>query len=368
MNKEILKEIQQVIKTNKLSGFRGDLGLTEGGPYVQRLEQAFVDYFKVKHAIAFNSATAALHSVVPGNTIVSPFSFVSSASCVLPHIPIFADINPMTYCVSVDSILSKFRLDADIRAIMPVHLFGGAAEMLNIKCIAEDFKIMVIEDAAQAIGSRYYGKYLGTFGDCGVFSFNQSKQISCGEGGMLITNNDEIAYKAKLKRNHGEVLDPDARIPGYNYRMTEIESIIAYHRFLELDKIKSERQKMVLYFKSLLDQIPGIYPQWINPDVDYNWYVYSFTSDFNNHVIAEAMTQRGIPLRGGYITQPLNTLPIFEYQPCINCEAIWHDKIVVTDVISKNITAIDYFVDTLELVIQELKHGKTNIGTKEKAA
>ncbi len=350
METEIIKEISEVLDSNKLSLFRGDKGLTEGGPKVQRLEQAFRDYFHIKHAIAFNSATAGLHAACVAvrpkynQFSVTPFSFTSSVSCVrqVGGIPFFLDIDPKTYCMNVRNIRVGL-----FTVLIPVHLFGGCADMGSI-----DIGLWpVIEDAAQAIGSKYKGKFAGTMGDCGVFSFNQSKPISCGEGGMMITNNDDIAYKAKLVRNHGEVLDPDAGIIGYNYRMTEIEAIIAYHRFLKLDEQIAQRQKNVEYFRERIGNIPGVKPMWINPDVDYSWYVYAFEVE-NNKRVAFRMTEEGVTLRHGYITQPLN---IAYGQSCPICEDIWANKIVVTDVIGKSQRGIDIFISTLDRVMSSQK-------------
>jgi perosamine synthetase len=311
---------------------------------VCRLEDAFRKYFNIKHAIAFNSATAALHAACAAfdvrshNVSVTPFSFTSSVSCVrhAGGLPEFIDIDPKTYCV--DSLKSKLPI------IIPVHLFGGCADMDVIKARHN----VVIEDAAQAMGSKYKGQYAGTIGDCGVFSFNQSKLISCGEGGMMITNNDDIAYKAKLVRNHGEVLDINTDIIGYNYRMTEIEAIIAYHHFQELDNIIDKRRNNVEYFRKQLLTIDGVTPMWINPDVEYSWYVYAFEVK-NNKAVAKAMTDNGIPLRPGYITRPLN---IAYGQSCPVCEEIWNDKLIVTDVIGKDKIAIDHFVKMLSGVMK----------------
>jgi perosamine synthetase len=337
-NQKIIKEITGLLESNKLSGFRGDIGLTEGGPYVQRLEQSIRDYFKVKHAIAFNSATSALHAAVVAlneeEYIVTPFSFSSSASCVLQagKKVKFQDIDPKTYCMTPVKGTS-----------IPVHLFGGCADM-------DKFEGKIIEDAAQAIGSKYKGRYTGTIGDCGVFSFNQAKPISAGEGGVLVTNNDEIAHIAKLVRNHGEMVDPEKKIVGFNYRMTEIEAVISYHKFSELDIIIEKRKGNVEYFRERLGNINGVTPMWINPDVEYSWYVYAFEVK-NNHKVAQKMTERGIPLRGGYITYPLNMLPIYEKQECVLCQAIWYNRIVVTDVIGKSKNEIDTFIKTLGEVV-----------------
>lgn len=293
MTNKMLDEINEVISENKLSGFRGDLGLTEGGTKVQRLEDAFREYFGVKHAVAFNSATSALHSACVAvnfkvrEVAVTPFSFTASVACVehANGIPWFMDIDPRTYCIDISGGDTEY-----IQGIIPVHLFGGVANMDEIM----DYGVPVIEDACQAIGSKYKGNLAGTIGDCGVFSFSGNKPISSGEGGMLITDNDDIAYKSKLVRNHGEVLDYKANIIGYNYRMLEIVAIIVYYRFKELNNIIEKRQHNVEYFKSKLEQIDGVNPMWVNPDVNYSWFAYGFETEQNNHVVAKKMRDAGI--------------------------------------------------------------------------
>jgi len=344
VKESILAEISELLDSNKLSGFRGDTGLTEGGPKVRRLEDAFREYFNIKHAVAFNSATAALHAacVVIGRERigVTPFSFTASASCVdlAGSKPVFLDIDPVTYCINPGQMKVE-----DCTGIIPVHIFGGMADMDAVM----DLGMPVIEDAAQAIGSKYKGKYAGTIGDCGIFSFNQSKVVSCGEGGMLITNDDDIAYLSKLVRNHGEVVDPKWNGVGLNYRMTEVEAVIAYQRFQTLDDEIVRRQQNVNYFRKALLGIDGVRPMAINPDVEYSWYVYSFEVD-DNHKVARLMTEAGIPLRGGYVVKPLN---LAYKQSCPVCEDIWQHRIVVTDVISKGKDDMDNFIKTLQGVM-----------------
>jgi perosamine synthetase len=175
----ILKEISELLDSNKLSLFRGDIGLTEGGPMVQRLERAFCGYFDIKHAIAFNSATAALHAACVAcnvdTAIVTPFSFTSSVSCVemAGGVPLFADIDPDTYCMDIATTGV-----GEGEVIIPVHLFGGMANMDDIMPLGS----LVIEDASQAIGSKYKGRYAGTIGDCGIFSFRprQYRAVKAG--------------------------------------------------------------------------------------------------------------------------------------------------------------------------------------------
>ncbi len=346
----LLEEIQELIKSDRLSGFTATPEGHHGGEKVQRLEQAVRDRFGVAHAIAFNSATSALHAAcVAASRIrgrrfaVTPFSFTASVSCVLMagepmlgkgiH---FVDIEDKTYCMNPDLIPDE------VDVIIPVHLFGHPADMDKIMAKGK----FVIEDAAQAIGAKYKGKWCGTIGDCGVFSFNQNKQISCGEGGVLITNNDDVAYITRLVRNHGEVVD-DSRwnIVGYNYRMTEIEAIIAWYRLLELDNVIKQRQRGMA-------EIEWHFGKQRTCGIgEHGAYVYPIRVE-DNKKVAEGMTKRGFPLRPGYLTKPLHKIPMYDgHSDCPVTDRLWSKEIIVTDIIKEPFNVIHKFCTELEDII-----------------
>ncbi len=341
--KEIFYEIASIIESNKLSGFTATDSGHHGGEKVQRLERVVKDRFEVAHAIAFNSATSALHAAceaarkltMGNNWAVTPFSFTASASCVLMarQKATFVDIEDKTYCMNPELIPDN----TDV--VIPVHQFGHPADMDAIM----NTDTFVIEDAAQAIGAKYKGKWCGTIGDCGIFSFNQSKQISCGEGGILITNNDEVAEIACLVRNHGEVIDFGYTL-GYNYRMTEIEAIIAYYRFLELDEILSHRRLGILDLEAHFGK------QRTCEIDDHGAYVYPIRVK-NNKRVAEAMTAKGFPLRPGYLTRPLHRVPIYGGGDCPVADRMWSDEIIVTDIIKQPPEVVQQFCYEMEDVL-----------------
>jgi len=215
IGEEEKQAVLDVLDDGQLVSFRASLAgdWFLGSTNVKEFERAVADYHNVKYAISFTSATAALHGAVVAcgveplsEVIVTPYSFNTSATAPLMHnaIPVFADVSPYDFCLESASI--EANITERTQAIIPVHLFGGPAEMDGIMALAGHYDLKVIEDAAQAPGALYKGRQVGTIGDCGVFSFVGEKNASCGEGGMLITDDPEIARVARLVRNHGDAL------------------------------------------------------------------------------------------------------------------------------------------------------------------
>ncbi len=198
-----LEMLTQVIKSNQLSCLEGNL--------VKTFEKEFAELMGVKHAIAVNSGTAALFvalrawGIKPGDeVIVPPFTFMATASSVLHNnaIPIFADIEFKTYNMDPQDAIKK--ISDKTKAIIPVHLAGMPADLGPLIDVCKEKNIMLLEDACQAHMAKYNGKYVGTIGDAGAFSFYPSKNMTTGEGGMITTNNDELAEVCRQLRHHGE--------------------------------------------------------------------------------------------------------------------------------------------------------------------
>lgn len=225
-----------------------------GGPYVQRFEAMWNEYYGVKHSVSVNSATSGLFAAIGAlglgygdEVIVSPSSM--SASSVGPllygAIPVFADIERKSG--AIDPASFEKLVTPRTRGIIVVHQFGIPADMDPIMDVARRHNIKVIEDCAQSHAAKYKGRYVGTMGDIGVFSLNVNKSIQCGEGGVCTTNDDDLKFRLQLIRNHGEnVVGPAAyadivNIIGFNYRMTEIQAAIAIEQFKKLASINSAR-------------------------------------------------------------------------------------------------------------------------------
>src|SRR3989441_5013551 len=204
-------------------------GMLAQGPKVEAFEKAFAKDLGRKHAIAVTNGTAALHvallahGIGPGQEVViPPLTFFATVSTVLlcGAKPVFVDIDRSSYKMDPAKVASV--ITRKTAAVMPVHLYGQTAEMEPILAAARDRGIPVIEDAAQAAGAEYHGKKAGNLGDTACFSFYATKNMTTGEGGMIVTDDDAIASKSRLLRSHGEASKYQHVALGYNYRMTEI--------------------------------------------------------------------------------------------------------------------------------------------------
>jgi perosamine synthetase len=363
INRKSIKEVESILESGSLSLFRGSGEFHKGGPRVQALEESFREYFKVKHAVAMNSATSALHAAciacgietVDDEVIVTPYSFAASATCVLmaSGTPVFADVTPDTFCL--DPVEIRKKITHLTKAIIPVHLMGHPADMDEIMAIAKEYNLKVIEDSAQALGAKYHGKYAGTIGDCGIFSFNQSKPVSSGEGGMLITNDDFIARVARAVRNHGEVSDPELGIFGYNYRMCEIEASIVLEQFLHLDYMNDWRINLADYLSERLSRILNFIPPIVKKDCKHVYYTYGVKYLGTDRTrIQEELIKQNVYFGGGYV-KPLYHLPAFGGTdlnfPVV--DRLWKNEIIVTDRLRypATIKDMDEIADKLEAIV-----------------
>lgn len=335
LGQEEKERVLKVLDNGLMSGFIAKKGdFFYGGPNVIEFEENFKAFFGVKYSVAVNSATAGLHAAVaaarigPGDeVIVTPYTMSASASCILMQgaIPVFADITEDTFCIDPKKI--REAITPFTKAIIVVHLFGQAADMDEIMAIAKEHKLIVIEDVAQAPAGTYKGKLLGTIGDIGVFSLNQHKTITTGEGGMVITNSDDLALRMQLVRNHGEVIVDDMGIAdinnllGWNYRMTELEAAVGIAQFARLEALTKHRIELAEY---LTEKIKGFHPA-IEPPViqPYNRHVYFvYPMKYKEELVGisrdlfvKAVTAEGIPISGGYV-RPIYLEPIYQKKIC----------------------------------------------------
>ncbi len=347
---KLKEEVWKLIESGEYSGFRANPEFNNGGKWVQVLEYTFCDYFNVKHAISMNSATSCLHTALLAcgikpfdEVIATPFSFSSSASCILMAnaVPVFADVQDDTYNIDPNEIDNC--VTDKTRAIIPVHLMGNPVDMGVIIRVAGQYSLRVIEDASQAIGATLKGKKVGTFGDCGIFSLNQWKPVQCGEGGLLLTNDDEIARKAKLIRNHGET---QSDILGYNYRLTEIQALIALEQFERLEEILSQRIELVNFLSQRLSGVSGV----ISPEVIHGsrhiYYTYGLRVLRDRELLRSKLQEAGYYFGNSSYGEPLYLQSIysrFGYKEglCPVAERLWRKEILVTDIIKPPLTKRD---------------------------
>ncbi len=234
------------------------------GQKVKDFEAAFAAYIGTSHAVAVNSGTAALHiallahNIGKGDEVITtPFTFVATSNSVLftGARPVFADIDEETFNIDPQSIIEK--ITPRTKAIIPVHLYGQAASMIGIMEIAEDNDLIIIEDACQAHGAMYNGKKVGSFGD-GAFSFYPTKNMTTGEGGMITTEDKDIAGRARMIRSHGSRQRYFHEMLGYNLRMTDISAALGLVQLRRLDEFNEARMRNAAYLSERLGKIPGL--------------------------------------------------------------------------------------------------------------
>lgn len=248
------------------------------GPMVENFELNVAKFCDTKHAIACNSGTSALHLVVKslgidgGEIITTPFSFIASSNCAVfvGAKPRFVDIDPLTWNIDPKNI--KSAINSQTKAILPVHIFGITCDMGEVNSIAKEYGLPVIEDSCEALGSKYQGKMAGSLGDAGVFGFYPNKQITTGEGGMIVTDRDDIAKFCRAFRNQGRLSGwLSHEFIGYNYRMPDINAAIGSKQMERLPIFIKRRDEIVNCYKEHFrdykdietQQIPGYcIPSW----------------------------------------------------------------------------------------------------------
>lgn len=329
---EEIKEVVRVMKRGILSAYEGSNNeYFMGGEEVKKFEEEFSKYFKIKYSIAVNSATSGLYCAVsalgigPGDeVIVSPWTMTATSTAILVNnaIPIFADIEEDTFNLDSKSIEKK--ISPRTKAIMIVHIYGYPANMQEIMRIAKKYNLYVIEDAAQSIGGFYEGKYTGTIGDLGVFSFNCNKIIQSGEGGMVATNNPELAKRVKLIRNHAEAVIATgmkvkslSNMIGFNYRMGEIEAAINRVQLRKLKNLLKARKKLVDYLNEKLSQFKELIIPQVKEICTHTYYRYVLKinpkkTKIKASLLVKALNAEGMDFYPGYL--PLNTYPIYQEQ------------------------------------------------------
>ena len=300
-----------------------------GGDEVKAFEQAWASAFGVKHAVSCNSATSGLMAAVgaaglgPGDEVIlTPWTMSATATAVLCYnaVPVFCDIDRETFCMTPASLEKK--VTPRTKAIIPVHIYGHPAEMDEILLIAKTHSLIVIEDAAQSPFTRYKGEFTGTLGDMGVFSLNCHKIIQVGEGGVVTTNDDELAHKLRLIRNHAEAViatgmkvNTLVNMLGWNYRMNEIEAAIGREQLKKLTNFIRERRVLVDYLTEKLQSFEGLILPTIRNGCEHSFYRYALRLDpkiikVPASKIVEALNAEGMDFYAGYV--PLNLYPVYQ--------------------------------------------------------
>ncbi len=292
------------------------------GRYIETFEKAFAAYHGVKHAVATHNGTIALHlalaaaGIEEGDEVIVPdLTFIATANSVryCQATPILTDVSPGDWNISPDAIRQS--LSSRTKAIIPVHLYGNPAAMGEIMKIAKQHNLLVIEDCAEALGAEYNGKKTGTFGHISCFSFFGNKIITTGEGGMCITNDDALAERMLLLRDHGmnrakKYWYDDL---GFNYRMTNIQAALGVAQLEQVDNLIAARDAIYRTYCQALSHHPGIMLQEVNKQRNVNWMftlrLTGMTFDGRNEVIA-LLKEAGIDSRP--IFYPISMMSFYQ--------------------------------------------------------
>ena len=304
IDKEDIQGVVEVLKS-------GQLCL---GPKTQEFEKKFAAYVQRKHGIAVNSGTSALHLCVEatglkkGNeAITTPLSFIASSNCILYRDakPVFADIDEKTWNIDPEKISEK--ITKKTKAILPVHLFCQPCDMDPIMKAAEENSLAVIEDSCEVIGAEYKKRKAGSFGDLSVFSFYPNKQMTTGEGGIIVTDNEAMAKMCDSLRNQGRAemtrggdnwLSHDKI--GYNFRLSDMACSLGITQLKKIDFLINKRNEAVMQYKKLLKKIDGITMQEISPNTTRtSQFVFVVKADetISRDKLISCLTEKGIPSR-----------------------------------------------------------------------
>ncbi|KGK98737.1 aminotransferase DegT [Methanococcoides methylutens] len=285
------------------------------GKRVAEFESAFAEFIGTDHAIAVNSGTAALHAALLAHgigkgdeVITTSFSFIATANSIMytGARPVFVDIEPETF--NIDTSLIENSITKDTKALMPVHLYGHPAEMKQINEIAKDHDLAIIEDACQAHGATYQGKKVGSFGT-GAFSFYPTKNMTTSEGGIITTNDSEIARKARMIRAHGSQERYLHEMLGYNFRMTDIAAAIGLVQLKKVNGFNLKRQKNAHLLSEGLKSASGITIPTIRKGCEHMFHQYTIRTESRDDLITK-LTENGIGT-GIYYPIPIHMQPTY---------------------------------------------------------
>ncbi len=306
-------------------------GMISQGKKVDELEKKFANYCGTKYAVAVNSGTAAIHSALYAlgikendEVITTPFTFVATANPILMQGAkiVFADINKEDF--NIDPIEVEKKITPKTKAIISVDLYGQPANYNVLRKIAKKYDLFIIEDGCQAHGAEYHGTKAGNLADVGCFSFYATKNMMCGEGGMITTNNEKLAEFCKRFRHHGQSEKTRYQYEdlGYNYRLTDLQAAIALEQLKKLDGFLDKRIENAKYFNEQLRNINGIKIPEPPIEIKHAFHQYTLICD-NNKIMRDKLfdflREKGVGA-GIYYPTPLHLHPHFEKRGYKKCD------------------------------------------------
>ena len=344
------------------------------GPKIAEFEKMVADYVGAKYAVAISNGTSALHAacfaagIQAGDEVITtPLTFAASSNCVLycGGTPVFADVDPKTYNIDPEDIRRK--ITDKTKAIIAVHLAGQPCDMDEIHKIAKEHDLIVIEDGAHALGSVYKGKKVGTLSDMTTFSFHPVKPITTGEGGMIVTDNEEFYQKMMLFRSHGITRDENLMTRndgpwfyqqldlGYNYRITDIQCALGCSQMKKLDRFLALRKEIVARYNEAFADCENIVTPYQLPETESGWHLYIVqVKNCDRRKVFEALREHGIAVNVHYI--PVYLHPYYQehgYKDvhCRNAEEVYSHIISLPLYPTLTEEQQQYVIETLKYVI-----------------
>ena len=378
INEEDVKVVVEVLKSGRLSM----------GPYTERFEKAISEYVNAKHGVAVSSGTAGLHLVLKamgverGDYMIVPsFTFVASANVALYEgvIPLFVDVEEETLNVSKDSledllirikkgkvkILDEVVDPNKVKYFMGVDIFGHPLDWDEILEVTNEWGLEVLEDSCEALGAEYKGKRVGKFGLAGVFAFYPNKQITTGEGGVVVTDDESIAKLVRSMRNQGRGEENEWLLHvrlGYNYRIDEMSAALGYSQMLRIDEILEKRKKVAENYNELLKDYEWVKTPSVKEYVTrMSWFVYviRLSPDVNRDKVMRYMEEKGVQVRNYF--QPLHLQPFYR-------RTFGYDEgmLPITEEESKKTLALPFYndlsLDEQKVVVETLREAVERVG------
>jgi dTDP-4-amino-4,6-dideoxygalactose transaminase len=320
----------EVLDSGCLSGFYGSPGPEFlGGPKIRELEAAWAGQYGCKHAVSMNSNTSGLFAamgavgVSPGDEVIVP-AWTMSATAMAPliygGIPVFVDVEPETFCIDIARV--EDAVTDRTRAILAVNLFGHPAELAALRRLADSKGVYLVEDTAQAPLSFEDRKPAGTVGHIGVFSLNYHKHIHTGEGGVCVTDDDQLAARLQMIRNHGEnlvesyAIDEPVNLVGFNFRMTEMSAAVGIAQLKSIQRHVAARERIAQALTRACEGLEGLTPPAVRAGCRHNYYIWMARFDartigVSRATYSAALAAEGFPHEVAYL-RPLYKLPVFQ--------------------------------------------------------
>jgi perosamine synthetase len=340
--------------------------ISSSGRFITEFEKEFASFCGVKHAIACNNGTTALHlalhalGIGPGDEVIIPdLTYIASANCVTycGATPVFVDNDRKTF--NLDPSRIEAVISPRTKAIMVVHLYGHPVDMDPIYHLAEKHRLLIVEDAAEAHGATYKGKRVGSLGTCASFSFFGNKIITTGEGGAVTTDDDELAAKLRLLRGQG--MHPNRRywfeVVGFNYRMTNVAAAIGLAQIEQIDTALAHRQEIARQYSNELAGTPGVILPYIEPWAEHSFWMYTIVLDeslsINRDDFMMNLHQENIETRP--VFHPMHSLPPYAQDGTAFPNAIFCGSRGINLPTHENLTKDDitYVTDTIKRLVDK---------------